>query len=106
MAIAMYTGARPAACLLLLLLLAVCGARGAQKGASVTLRARWQGTSYMLEAGEFLVRSGGWRGGGWGGRGGAGAARAMAIWLGGLGGPFFSRAPPKLAADLIPIYIG
>jgi hypothetical protein len=27
-----------------------------QKGASVLLRARWEGTPYVLEAAEFLVR--------------------------------------------------
>jgi hypothetical protein len=27
------------------------------KGASVTLAARWQGTSYLLEAAEMLVRA-------------------------------------------------
>jgi hypothetical protein len=49
---------------ILLLLVSLCclcwsgGARAAQhKGASVTLRARWQGTSYLMEAAEFLVRA-------------------------------------------------
>jgi hypothetical protein len=40
-----------------LLLLAPLAALGAQKGASITLRARWQGTPYLLEAAEFLVRA-------------------------------------------------
>lgn len=26
-----------------------------QKGASITLRARWQSTSYLMESAEFLV---------------------------------------------------
>jgi hypothetical protein len=39
-----------------LLLLAPLAAQGVQKGASITLRARWQGTPYLLEAAEFLVR--------------------------------------------------
>jgi hypothetical protein len=29
-----------------------------QKGASISVRARWQGTPYLLEAAEFLVGSG------------------------------------------------
>ncbi|GBF95627.1 UDP-glucose:glyco glucosyltransferase [Raphidocelis subcapitata] len=31
------------------------GVRAAQKGASITVRARWQGTPYLLEAAEFLA---------------------------------------------------
>lgn len=52
-------GSVAAAARLLLLLLAVCssiwGANGVQKGASLSVRARWQGTPYLLEAAEFLV---------------------------------------------------
>jgi hypothetical protein len=39
------------------LLAAPLGVRAVQKGASITVRARWQGTPYLLEAAEFLVRA-------------------------------------------------
>jgi hypothetical protein len=42
--------------LLAAVLLALLAARSADgAGASITLRARWQGTPYLLEAAEFLV---------------------------------------------------
>ncbi|KAF8062716.1 hypothetical protein HT031_004046 [Scenedesmus sp. PABB004] len=47
--------ARWAALALLLAASAPLAAASAQKGASVTLRARWQGTPYVLEAAEFLA---------------------------------------------------
>ena len=50
---------RSVAVLLPLVLLLLCSTpaavHGMQKGASVTLRARWQGTPYIMEAAEFLV---------------------------------------------------
>lgn len=51
-------GARRSAALLagLLAVLLAPMALGMQKGASLSLRARWQGTPYLLEAAEFLVR--------------------------------------------------
>jgi hypothetical protein len=44
---------RAAAVVLVALLLA--GAQAADKGASITLKAKWNGTSYLMEAAEFLV---------------------------------------------------
>lgn len=49
---------RPAAAIWapLVLLLCLSGTHAAlQKGASLTLRARWQSTSYLMEAAEFVV---------------------------------------------------
>jgi hypothetical protein len=43
---------------LLALLLALASATAADaKGLNVTLKARWEGTSFVLETAEFLVRN-------------------------------------------------
>lgn len=42
-----------AACLVFVLLSP--GSQAAQQGASITVKARWNSTSYLLEAAEFLV---------------------------------------------------
>jgi hypothetical protein len=44
-------------CLVSVVLALILAARSCEAaGASVSLRARWQGTPYLLEAAEFLVR--------------------------------------------------
>lgn len=62
----------------LCLLLAVHASN--QKGASISVRARWQGTPYLLEAAEFLV--------GWG---------AAAVAAGSAGSTAFGAACVLLA---------